>query len=552
MKKIIFISIILFLGSFSLHAQSMLDYSNYHLIFDEEFTYPDITSSTSYATSGSTSGTPFNHNWTPCIPANTSFQYLLSQISQPATGGLRFTENYQPDGLYFDECSTAVYCHVRSAGITSNFQFGFGIIEAKIRIVSDPDTPHTANTAFWSQHHPGPTGVPGVDGNEIDILDGSENNFIQVRNIDWNVPDTVLNLNSTVTYCDNSKEYDSGLHVFSILWTPTYIQYYIDSIFKFEIDYENVRIYPDSMAFSLVLGESNEKEGTREVNGTADGETMDIQWVKCYRPKCTMGDFDITPSDIHYPTMIYPYLPGYLKQQTIEVEVPASAGMYPYVSPACVHGPTDMFYGAGVTLLEGEAVTILPDFLANEWGAYTLTVNNTETFCNPDSTRPITQIENGYFEILPIRGGCDSDNSSIYNHNAFKEQHSKKADSSNKGTAFDVSTFPIKLNALPAQATAATQSTTNSVTVNNNIVPVRLYPNPALDNITITALPSLPGQMQIVIRDITSKAVYTENVPCYAGVPVEHSISLSSFIPGVYLVDVTTPDQHIVKKVVKL
>ena len=81
---------------------------------------------------------------------------------------------------------------------------------------------------------------------------------------------------------------------------------------------------------------------------------------------------------------------------------------------------------------------------------------------------------------------------------------------------------------------------------------ISVFPNPAQNTITITYPCSADGQLDISIKDVAGRTLYTETVNCSEGANVQHSVDISSFTPGVYFVDLTINDQHVVRKIVKL
>ncbi len=81
---------------------------------------------------------------------------------------------------------------------------------------------------------------------------------------------------------------------------------------------------------------------------------------------------------------------------------------------------------------------------------------------------------------------------------------------------------------------------------------ISLYPNPAHSSVMVTYPCNADGQLDIDIKDIAGRTMYMESVACNEGSNVQHSIDISTFTPGVYFVNLTINDQHVVKKLVKL
>lgn len=81
---------------------------------------------------------------------------------------------------------------------------------------------------------------------------------------------------------------------------------------------------------------------------------------------------------------------------------------------------------------------------------------------------------------------------------------------------------------------------------------ISVHPNPAQNTITITYPCKSAGQLEISIKDVAGRVRKAESVRCDEGTGIEHQVDISAFSPGVYTVDLTLNDQHVVKKIVKL
>jgi hypothetical protein len=90
--------------------------------------------------------------------------------------------------------------------------------------------------------------------------------------------------------------------------------------------------------------------------------------------------------------------------------------------------------------------------------------------------------------------------------------------------------------------------------IKNSVGTTRLQidPNPTNDKIDILYPCISTGQLEIFIKDVSGRVIYKETVTCESGKDVEQTVDLSSFAPGVYFIDLTLNDQHVVKKIVKL
>ena len=80
---------------------------------------------------------------------------------------------------------------------------------------------------------------------------------------------------------------------------------------------------------------------------------------------------------------------------------------------------------------------------------------------------------------------------------------------------------------------------------------ISVYPNPTNDKININYPCLSNGQLEIIIKDVSGRTMYTESVPCGEGSNVQHSVDISTFAQGIYFIELTLNDQHIVKKIVK-
>lgn len=81
---------------------------------------------------------------------------------------------------------------------------------------------------------------------------------------------------------------------------------------------------------------------------------------------------------------------------------------------------------------------------------------------------------------------------------------------------------------------------------------VDIYPNPFESSITILFPCHSAGRLEISIKDVSGRVRYTETVSCEQGGNVRHSIDAGTLDAGVYFIDLTLNDQHVVKKIVKL
>src|SRR5206468_2953950 len=88
-----------------------------------------------------------------------------------------------------------------------------------------------------------------------------------------------------------------------------------------------------------------------------------------------------------------------------------------------------------------------------------------------------------------------------------------------------------------------TQSQNNELTIS---------PNPTHNDIVIAYPCKSSGKLDIMLKDIAGRIVFADKINCEKGNTIERSVNLNSLNDGVYFVEMTLNDQHVVKKIVKL
>lgn len=83
-------------------------------------------------------------------------------------------------------------------------------------------------------------------------------------------------------------------------------------------------------------------------------------------------------------------------------------------------------------------------------------------------------------------------------------------------------------------------------------VNLEVYPNPVKDQINITYPCTSAGQLQITIKDVSGRTRYAESATCDQGGNVQYTVDASNLEAGMYFIELTLNDQHVVKKIVKL
>jgi hypothetical protein len=79
-----------------------------------------------------------------------------------------------------------------------------------------------------------------------------------------------------------------------------------------------------------------------------------------------------------------------------------------------------------------------------------------------------------------------------------------------------------------------------------------IYPNPTTGPATISYLGKSSGQLEISVKDMGGRIVHSENVNCTSGVDLQHTLDMTSFTPGIYIIELVLNGNHTAKKVVKL
>lgn len=81
---------------------------------------------------------------------------------------------------------------------------------------------------------------------------------------------------------------------------------------------------------------------------------------------------------------------------------------------------------------------------------------------------------------------------------------------------------------------------------------VNIYPNPALDKVSVSFPYAAAGQLNLVLKDLNGKVYYNKDTNYTGRGTATESIDLSKITPGIYVLEFTYNDQHVIKKIVKL
>ncbi len=290
---------------------TFLDYSNYHIIYDDEMEYPCVGCcvgcprdlAASIPTSGiGLPGRTFGSNYSATLgewPGNPGDAYMIArQTGMARRGAIRLTANNvdsfrTPGGRLAD--------HV-SGILNSTRRFGYGIIEARIKLQEEFREYAGYNwsqSAFWT------------DGGEIDLIDVAGPNWLPQRVIDWqDYPAYSIRPNVTTNtsiyegrpfrVSPNRTITDLGrdFHKYSCVWTPTEVGFYLDDVFIWSCPYTSVRTYDMAFRLQFVLFAFSAKldtAGNVVQLGTDDGKYIEIDWIRAWEQNTDPRHLDLKP-----------------------------------------------------------------------------------------------------------------------------------------------------------------------------------------------------------------------------------------------------------------
>ena len=272
MKRILIISVVIICAATKLFAQDDIDYTGYHIVFREDFRYPDPDGI--YPSTAFQSDSVFNSKWQmgwhyPCSGWGHE-RYEKSQVSMAKNGIIRLTV----DKNYDTVCNIKGYRNVGkmpvnhiSGMLASKEQVNLGIIEARIKLPAGRgDT--AAWPAFWM-----PWGEERTNYTEIDIIDNSASNDSDIVS---NIFFVLGRKTNYVRYTGKTTKpgtdiLSSAFHVYTCLWEPSGVSFFVDGKYLHHIDYADGQTYPNPHTLLLTL---------QTFEHTKSGLTMDIDWVK--------------------------------------------------------------------------------------------------------------------------------------------------------------------------------------------------------------------------------------------------------------------------------
>ena len=511
-------------SSISLSAQT-IDYTGYHLVYSDDFTsYADPAGPFPATTFLTDPGSPYYHafakNWTTSKGTwGEPYDFFSPMnVSMSKYGTMQLTS--KPDLSHFttDTKGNKMYSHTSGALTTIN-AYAYGIIEATMKLApGNPppavlNSPDPVSSAFWSNPY-------GASPTEIDILDGCFSSWLVDRIVDWTY--TSPNQHQYSFSGFGTVDYSTSFHLFSCKWDPSGVFYYIDGSLVNTINYGDNRNYPALATWTIAAGCTPY---------TQYPGAMYVTSFKVYRPDC--NTVSATTSDMVYT---YPWITsGLYKYSIIDL---SNTGGVSYPNPN------------GAVIIESDATSINANFIADQ-----STLNSfTDTDPHLYPTGGVTQITNGFFEILPIACGNDVPGST-YNTNYL---HTNTGATKYSNVFGNNNNLQLSSNSTGTPANDANGSSSAAnvpLSLGNSqaqLVPgISVYPNPAQKNVMVTTTSSSNGQLEITIKDIAGSVVYSVSVPCTNGIS-QCNIDISTWAAGVYFVDILSVDEHVVKKLVKL
>ena len=534
-EKRIFVLCLLVLLSVSSKVVAQVpdvDYSNYHLVLYDDFdypnatsTYPDTTFRKSYgmvSTSGTTVGKQFKDSWyLTCDNWGIDEIYTEYQLSLQRAGILRMTEVQVPA---FVPAGDTAHRHHLSGQITSKGNYGFGIIEARIRLPQTPLTDVAANGAFWTN------AGPGKGKNEIDILDDAYRDMAPCRVMDYDyyIPYVSAPYIKTLDRTPASvglTSFSDTFHTYSAEWEPGQVKFYIDGHFTNEMSDSDVRIFTGIYSFQIALLTFIDAAGHQ----TTGGETMDVDWVKVYKPTCKGTDMIYTAPTSAYDAILLPFiLNGLYKYENIILDMP--------VSTWGAEAPLRPLDKSTSTIFAARSTTILPDFIEDQTGLNTV----------PYGT--LNRVTNGYFEIKAV--SCDTDsaepdympghvasNAAVIKNNLLTNREPQIASTVSNAPSGNSATADMQIYT-PSESGVAGKDFS-----------IHLSPNPT-SGLTKIDCGGYRGNIQVKVSDINGATVL-QSSQCLQN-DGALNIDLSGFSPGIYIVDVVSDKQHVTKRVTKI
>ncbi|MBS1584759.1 MAG: family 16 glycosylhydrolase [Bacteroidetes bacterium] len=282
----IFLLLLIVTGQASVsHGQCRLDYSNYVPVFIE--TFDDIDSVNQLSKSWKTwypndSATGQYYSWGPEVWSNKNLTFmhengqsyvrlLAKRLAKPVhCDNCPEAANFKGDKKYVSGMLELV------AGEDSTPGYTYGIFEAKLRFSNSSGS----WPAFWMVGvYAGPPSTT-----EIDIVDGYFNGDRVWKSnlIDWSYPGAA---SYQVANKWRNNDLTENFHLFSLVWTPQKLAYFIDGRELFTLsnpvdskEKPSKKVYtkPEKLITLLTMQMADWSN--------ADSAYMDVDYVKVYKP----------------------------------------------------------------------------------------------------------------------------------------------------------------------------------------------------------------------------------------------------------------------------
>lgn len=252
-------------------------------------------------------GSPALADVQPAIPTGYSFQW-----SDEFNGTTLNTSTWQemhpgttlPDSYQVSDGTLKMIAYTNADGVdreayvgtpqndSTGYEQTYGYFVARIKL----NDKQGAYSAFWmyspALYTPGAsppalTGNPGIDGMEIDIFEHREfdenNNRVGGRtesNLHWYTPDH----HSSLCITGDVGLNDGNFHLYSLLWTPTKYEFYIDNVLYRTF---TEAISQRSEYFVLTSAPTGIWGGTRPLMGygppgSASNSVLTIDYIRAY------------------------------------------------------------------------------------------------------------------------------------------------------------------------------------------------------------------------------------------------------------------------------
>lgn len=459
-----------------------LDYSNFEQVFIEDF--DDTNFAYRYTATGvDTIWDLKNENWHVGTEYYTKDNLKMiypsvvslfeTKVNPPYYIGNRLVEYH------------AGYMRLRPDFSSFTRNYAYGIIEMKVKfpkMINPSDHSTTAPVSFWLFDN---------DKNEVDVFDISFERTISSRVFDRTYTPSHY-VSKDVSIAPTPSLSDS-FHTCSVLWTPSIVRFFIDSVEISSVDYKTVRTYPVFYYLETAIMPYRSTE--------LSGQFMHIDWVKIWKMKCQENDLNIDFPTTFQQNPNHPFFDA----------TPKLGRLFSYHHVNITSQQTLQLLQDVPTIIEAESTEIDGIFLADQ---STLTTRQPPT-PPPGGGTYAPENSNGFLEIIAVQ--CNSFN------NPYKKN------------------WPD-----PSKKNTGTSSSENSKhhNIENSQDNLLIYPNPTNGIFTIR-LPDT-GEYAIQITNTIGAVIYKAEI---ANVESQ-SIRLGKNIyPGVYTIMVSGSKKKYYKRI---